>query len=208
MICISIGGFGFKKCLELVKKYELCELRLDKLKLSDLELSKLIYSGKEIIVSYRKKELDLKGRKLLEHAINNGVSYIDIDINWPLKDKKYLKDLANKKGTLIIASYHNYELTPSLKVLNTVLNKCRSLNPDVIKISCFSKSDKDNLKLLSLLDQPEDMIVVGMGEKGKITRLIAPSFGAFCTYVCVDNNKRTALGQYSIKEMEKFCCSL
>ncbi len=208
MICVSIGNVSFKKCLDAVRKYELCELRLDQLKLGPEELKKVLYVGKELIACYRTNKLTKQARELLELAVNNGASYIDVDLNWSDSDRKKLLSLAKKKGAKVIMSYHNYKCTPSSQVLSGVLSKCSKLYPDVIKISCMSRSNKDNARLLGLLDQPNDLIVIGMGAKGRVTRLVAPMFGSFCTYASLDEKSKTAPGQLSVKEMENTCCSL
>lgn len=208
MICVSIGKVGLKKCLKTVSDYELCELRLDLLKLDREELKKIFYASKELIASYRKDKLTKAGRALLEFAINGGVSFVDIDINWNKADKDKILKLARSKGVKTIISYHNNKITPSLNELNKILVKCKKHKPEIIKISCMSKSNADNLRLLSLLDQPEDIIVIGMGAKGQVTRVVAPLLGSFCTYVCLDQKNKTAPGQFSIGEIKKLCYSL
>ena len=42
-----------------------------------------------------------------------------------------------------------------------------------------------------------------MGEKGKITRIIAPLLGSFCTYVSLSSGKETADGQIDKKTLEE-----
>ena len=208
MICVSLGKVSAKKCIDAVKKHELCELRLDQLKLSDSELKKIFYVGQQIIASYRKDKLPKQGKQLLLSAINSGASYVDVDINWPVSDRKKVVELARKKGVKIIASYHNYKCTPTANALLGILKKCRKLNPDVIKVSCMSKNNKDNVRLLNLLAESEEIITVGMGNKGRVTRLIAPLFGAFCTFASLDDDIKTASGQFTVKEMKKLLTGL
>jgi 3-dehydroquinate dehydratase len=40
-----------------------------------------------------------------------------------------------------------------------------------------------------------------MGEKGKISRLLSPMFGAFFTFASLETGNETAAGQMSINEM-------
>ncbi len=208
MICVSIGNVSAKKCIDVVKKHELCELRLDQLKLSDSELKKIFYVGQQVMASYRKDKLPKQGKQLLLSAINSGASYVDVDINWSISDRKKIIESARKKGVKIIASYHNYKCTPTSKALLGILKKCRKLNPDVVKVSCMSKSNKDNVRLLSLLAESEEMISIGMGSKGRATRLIAPLFGAFCTFASLHDDAKTASGQLTVKEMKKLLTGL
>jgi 3-dehydroquinate dehydratase len=41
-----------------------------------------------------------------------------------------------------------------------------------------------------------------MGENGKISRLLAPLFGAFFTFASLEKGSETASGQISISEMK------
>jgi 3-dehydroquinate dehydratase len=42
-----------------------------------------------------------------------------------------------------------------------------------------------------------------MGELGKTSRLLSPVFGAFFTFACLDETRKTAKGQLTIEEMKQ-----
>ncbi len=75
----------------------------------------------------------------------------------------------------------------------------------MIKIATYINQPAD-LKILAklLVDHsvPKQLIVVGMGELGKPSRVLFPYLGSFLTYA-VFNNK-IASGQLSLSEMQKY----
>jgi len=203
MLCVSLGNISFEECLKALKKYDLCELRLDRLKFKDAELKKIFSAGKNIIATYRpsKSIKESERFKKLKSAIDMGADYVDIEVEATDSFKGSISDYAIKKKCKIIASYHNYEKTPLKEELEHIVEWCKGCSPDVIKIACRSRSNKDNARLLGLLDSDFKMIVIGMSAKGKITRIIAPMLGAFCTYVSFSNKTKTALGQMTKEEI-------
>lgn len=203
MICVSIGSVSAKGCIEAVKKHELCELRLDKLNLTEQDIKTIFSLNKNLIASYRDCNSAQKRIPLLEKAMASGAKYVDIDVQWLAPVIKKVRSYAKKKKTKVIASYHNYKKTPSLADLKKILSSCAKLDPAIIKIACKSSGDKDNARLLGLLDSDVKMIVVGMGPKGSLTRLVAPKLGAFCTFASLYEETKTAPGQFSVQEMEK-----
>ena len=63
-------------------------------------------------------------------------------------------------------------------------------------------NDEDNINLSKLLiNRKTEMIVLGMGTKGKITRIITPFLGGYLTFASVGKNK-SASGQYSLSELK------
>jgi len=210
MLCVSLGSISFEECLKAVKKYELCELRLDRLKLKDKELEKVISAGKKILVTYRpvKKITDDQRVKKLKAAMDMGAAYVDIEVESEDLFKNEITIYASKRKTKIIVSYHNHAKTPQKSELEHIVEWCKGSSPDIIKIACKSNSNRDNARLLGLLDSDFKMIVIGMGPKGTITRVFAPKLGAFCSYATLSEGLKTAPGQLTEKELEKFLSGL
>jgi 3-dehydroquinate dehydratase type I len=112
-----------------------------------------------------------------------------------------LIELAKKNNCSIIISYHNFQQTPSTSELNEIATNCFKLGADIVKISTMINSNADNAKILSLYERTEKIISFGMGDKGKITRIIAPLLGAEFTYAAVSSSKTIAPGQLGKEEM-------
>ena len=72
---------------------------------------------------------------------------------------------------------------------------------DVVKIATNVVNDNDNIELIKLLiNKDKDVIILGMGEKGKIIRIISPLLGGYLTFASVDNNI-SASGQISLNDL-------
>jgi 3-dehydroquinate dehydratase-1 len=56
-------------------------------------------------------------------------------------------------------------------------------------------NDADNARLLGLLDDARKIVVVGMGELGRITRIAASLLGSPFTFASQGLGKETARGQ-------------
>ena len=204
MFCVSIADVSVSASIKAIKSHDLAEIRLDRMRLSPKDMKKVFSSGKNIIASFRPGRVSDKERlEQLKMAIDNGAAYVDVELDSSSDLKNKIIKYAKSNRCKLIISYHNYDATPPKEKLYKIVDKCKALSPDVIKIACKSNSKRDNARLLSLLDSDVDMIVIGMGKEGVITRFLAPRLGAFCTYVSVSEKVRTAEGQLTKKELER-----
>lgn len=198
-ICTPVIGKTLKEFLKNLDRVqevsEMVELRIDKIKnLSEQDL-KLIRTKtvKEVIFTSRRKEIILKALKL-------EFDYVDVDLSL-IKELKLLKS----KKTKIIVSFHDFKKTPGIKELTMIINVMRKYNAEVLKIAIMVNDDQDVKNLFQILlnkKKDEKMIVVGMGEKGKITRILGPLLGSFLTFASTQSGK-TAQGQIDIMKLKK-----
>lgn len=136
---------------------------------------------------------------LIQKAIDVGFDYVDIEVDFPFIDH------LNKKNTKYIISYHNFNLTPDDKELKKIIRLANKNQADFIKIATQINKIEDLNKLAKLLDVNEyqqKMIIIGMGEKGKYTRLLFPLIGSFLTYV--SSNNKILAGQLTFEEIKKY----
>ncbi len=71
---------------------------------------------------------------------------------------------------------------------------------DIIKIATHINSEGDIITLQNLLaESKENLILIGMGEKGAVTRIEFPKLGSKLTFCSAQLN--TAPGQISLEEM-------
>ncbi|MEI6080391.1 MAG: type I 3-dehydroquinate dehydratase [bacterium] len=212
MICVSIGNVSVNECIGIIKANQMSEVRLDLMKLSDEDIKKIFSAGANIIATCRANDkLDDDTRvSLMAKAMDAGAAYIDVEVDSSDLFRNNMIIAAKNKGRKIIVSYHSCEKTPPKEELERIVERCKNplgnprVMPDVIKIACLSHSQKDNIRLLSLLENDIPMVVIGMGEQGRITRFVAPLLGAFCTFVGISELKQTALGQPTREELESF----
>lgn len=112
-----------------------------------------------------------------------------------------LRQLSLKNKIKLIGSYHRFDITPSTEELERVFEKGVNLGADVIKIATMvnQREDMERLALFLLNHRKSNTIVIGMGEKGKLTRIIFPAFGSLITYASL--NISSAPGQISLQDM-------
>jgi 3-dehydroquinate dehydratase-1 len=205
MICTSIAYKNYDQCRRILKREECAELRLDLLNLTKDQVKRLFKLPVITVATCREGKYSDKDRmSLLETAILNGASYLDIEIEMPIRMRKSLLSLAKANNCRIIISYHNFSLTPTLSELRSIIKKCRLAGADIVKIACQIRKTGDVANLLSLYSFEKDIISFGLGLDGLITRLAAPLMGAEFTYAAVEKNIKTAPGQITGKEMRVF----
>jgi len=154
---------------------------------------------KEILSEKQKELLPLIRQFSREYYLAGGTAValhighrrsIDFDL---FKDE--IIKAARKYGCKVITSYHDFVKTPVMRELEQVLNWCLESSPDIAKISCRVNSIEDNARLLSIYSLNKNVISIGMGELGRITRIAATLLGAPFTYAANDKSRRTAPGQ-------------
>ena len=203
MICVSIGNITFNKAENIINNENFVELRLDTMALTNDEIKALFSQDCKLIATYRKTNNITDDERLiaLKTAIDSGAYYIDVDIN---NSNDFINEIifhAKNKNRKIIISYHNFKETPSDNYLNNIVKKCFSYNPDIVKIACMVNNIIDNTSLFALYNSYKNIISIGMGEKGKVTRIAGQSLGAPFTYASLNKNEKTAPGQIDKKTM-------
>ncbi|MEN8223672.1 MAG: type I 3-dehydroquinate dehydratase [Acidobacteriota bacterium] len=209
MICVSAGNINFTELTELLKSAELTEIRLDLNDFSDEELITIFTSSAKTIATCRPGRFTEEERiRKLILCMESGASFVDIELETEKNSFKRISELSKKYNCSLIISHHNFEKTPPLSELKDIYSYCSEKGADIIKISTLVKDPGDNAKLLSLYGNSENsgippLIVIGMGEKGKITRVSAPFLGAPFTYASTGRGKETAEGQIGKSDLEK-----
>ena len=210
MICISVAASKPEEIIKILKETNLAEIRLDISELSDNDI-KIIFSQNDtsLIATCRAgKYTDSERMTILKKAITAGADYVDIEIE---TDKSYKKEIiihARQAGCKVLISYHNYEITPDRDELIKIVNECYAYGADIAKIACMVNSKEDAARLISLYDpeensiKPKSLISIGMGEMGKITRVITPILGSPFTFASHSIGKEMASGQIEYKTLK------
>ena len=206
MICVSIADSSLENNIRILKSLKFAEIRIDKTSLSTEEVKTIFSLPLDLIATFRGKNTDEeKRKKILKAAISSGASYVDVDIRSSDDFKKEIINSAKVHGCKTIVSYHNYEKTPDKGELVTILNNCFQIGADIAKIACKVNSSSDNARVLSLYNSPNSgrIIAIGMGEIGKITRIVSLFLGAPFTYASLEQGKETADGQIDRIQLKK-----
>jgi len=212
MICVSIGEKDHNNAINVAALYDFAEIRLDLLETVDNKIAEKIFSShKNLIATYRKKHGsndDAKRLSILKTAIEAGAAYVDIDINESSEFVSSVKSVCSaarqdsaKRNVNLIISYHDYEETPSLDILDKIIIQAASKGADVVKIACTVKKAEHVERLLSIPDYYNSIkvVIAGMGKHGGRVRILSESAGSFFTYASHDMKSCTAEGQLDYK---------
>ena len=139
-------------------------------------------------------------REMIYRSVLPQVDAVDIEAaNLDIFDA--LRREIRHRAVTSILSYHNFEVTPDTTDLEKMIAFSGALVPDIIKIATVCATSHDALRLLSLPEKhPEQpLAVVGMGEFGRVVRIIGPSFGSVLGYASI--TAVVAPGQLTVEEL-------
>jgi 3-dehydroquinate dehydratase-1 len=205
MICVSLAEKDPDVCLDILEKVEMAEIRIDLAELSDKDIIKIFSARKKLIATCRPGIYSQPERiQKLRLAIESGATFVDIEYEATDDLRDALIDFAHGHQCDVIISYHNYVMTPELEDLEKIMQKCFELGADMAKIATMIKVNRDNSKILSLYKAPGRLVAIGMGELGKISRIVAPFLGAEFTYASLTDDNATAPGQISYHKLNRY----
>lgn len=202
MICISIADIeqiGDALALEA----DLLELRLDLIRKEPSLLMSLAGENTGIIATCRPGTYPDKERmRMMKEMVDLGARYLDIEVDADEDYRTELMKYARDSGAEIVLSWHDFSETPAVEELKGILQNCYELGADVAKIACMVNKAGDAGNLLSLYELPGRKVILGMGEKGRDTRVQAVLKGAEFTFVASEEKYATAPGQMTYKEFQ------
>jgi len=143
---------------------------------------------------------------LLVRCIELGATYADLEVEAPEDYQKQIILHCRLHKTLVIISHHNYEKTDSSSQnLNKVLADCLAKGADIAKVAVAVESPRGAARVLALHDfeTAKQIVAIGMGGYGQITRIAGLSLGAPFTFVAVDEDSLTAPGQLTRTAMRQ-----
>lgn len=201
------------------KGYDFYEVWLDYIKDLDekfvVSLAKK-FKGKMIFV-FRRQNLEPtklttdRKQDLISLLSKFGV-FLDLDFLTQQEELDFLRQKNSKMNKFfsskikLILSYHNYKETPSLNYLENLIDKMVRYKPDIFKVSTFCQREEDSLNLLNLLfklkEQRLKYIVLGMGQKGLITRIFGTLWGNEMIFAPKEKDEQSAPGQLTKDELK------
>ena len=95
---------------------------------------------------------------------------------------------AQAAGTTVILSHHDFARTPARKQLHRLAGLSRQLGGDIFKVAAVTSSPKDIATLLGFMaaEKRIPLSVMGMGNLGKISRLLFARTGSLLNYGFLD----------------------
>ena len=180
---------------------DLIELRLDSVK--DPNVGRVLEGRKRpVIVTCRPtweggrfNGSEEERHRILAEAIEAGADYVDVEWRAGFDDLVKSRD-----GKGIVLSMHDFEGVPS--DLESQYRTMRAMEPEVVKVAVHVRKLSDMCPLLKLRRsdvEREQLVLVGMGSAGQISRVLASHFGSRWSYA----GENVAPGQISISRMLK-----
>ena len=201
MICVSVANRkGLQEAIQ--SGAGMIELRLDLLKVPPSELLPLIPGNLETIITCRPGVYSEEERTdLLKAGMKLGASYVDLEIETPAGQMEAMIRAARQAGTRVIVSYHNFKRTADREDLESMMIACYERGGEIAKIATQVNAPEDVRTLLSLYDLPGKKVILGMGQKGRITRVMGPYLGAAFTFASTGAGGETAPGQLTVQQL-------
>jgi 3-dehydroquinate dehydratase-1 len=137
--------------------------------------------------------------RLLKQALKE-LSGIDVELNSEIA--RPLAASAAAAGKLCVLSHHDFQKTPPLEELLAMVRRMHE-SGSIAKIAATANSsgDVDTLRALLRRDWNAPICVIGMGARGRETRLDFPREGSCLAYGYLDTPG--APGQYSARELRE-----
>jgi shikimate dehydrogenase/3-dehydroquinate dehydratase type I len=130
---------------------------------------------------------------LLQRALEAGADFIDVELG-PANDAPFLHRYASR----IILSHHDFDGCPDLEAL---IARMSATGCEHVKIAVTPRTFHDNLRLLSAQKERREvkyLTMIGMGERGLYSRILAPFFGARFAFVAPAPAAAAAPGQLGL----------
>ncbi len=211
--CLPIIKDSKKEVLKAlnIKGFDLYEIWLDYIKdLDEKFVANLAskFKGKLIFVFRRQNlepiKLSLDTRLNFISLMSKSSSFLDLDFLTQHDELEFL--MKNPTNLKLILSYHNYKETQKLDYFANLITKMKRYNSDIYKVATFCRNEQDALMLLELIlklkEQRLRYIVLGMGEMGRITRIIGSIWGNEINFTPQNLTEKSAKGQLTKKSLE------
>jgi 3-dehydroquinate dehydratase / shikimate dehydrogenase len=207
---------------------DIVEVRLDYLEESEItnsveEISAAIVSGRPVILTLRPAEFGgaraISVSDRLYFRIHNSILLwgekwradlwdLELDLALLYHQSPY-KEIhvaaARCDWTRTICSYHDFVGVPAN--LEEIYESMAATESRILKIAVQADDATDCLAVFHLLERAQregrEMIAVGMGPAGIMTRILGPSRGSFLTYGAFDDENATAPGQLTARELRE-----
>jgi 3-dehydroquinate dehydratase/shikimate dehydrogenase len=210
-ICLSLTASTLEedfRLLESRRSYvDLVELRAD-----FLEPAELAYlptfpkrAGLPVILAIRRrrdggrwKGEESERRGTLSRALAGGYAYVDLEEDL---ENSALTEAVKGAGGRVFRSFHDLSGVPK-RLSERIRNLARGQG-EIPKLTVMPKSTGDLPVLVGAYQQLEDdeKILIGMGEFGLFSRILATKLGSFLTYCSVAGTEQEALGDLDPRKL-------
>ncbi len=137
-------------------------------------------------------------------AESGTVDFVDLEFFSTANPAKEIKEL-QKMGVRIIASHHDFDMTPEENVMLAILKQMKDSRADIVKLAVMPNESADVLALLAatnrfhIENKNTPVITMSMGKLGEISRISGEIFGSCLTFASA--GEASAPGQIEIGKM-------
>jgi 3-dehydroquinate dehydratase/shikimate dehydrogenase len=191
----------------------LVELRLDfysDLSIENLDRALKVFAPRTVVTCRHPDEggknpklSDAERLAFLQHAADVGVEYVDVEKRTPHEN-------FNARGVRLVESFHDFVTGPASDKFDERLAEFPYTRGAIEKVACLPKSNEDQQGLIELCSLANVIralgntsIVIGMGEAGLWTRILAPLFNAPFSFARGEGAPGTAPGQPTWRELDE-----
>jgi len=220
-VCVSVAAEKTSEVVHQIKKAEslgadLMEIRLDYLRELE-ELDKIVKATSLPLIAtnrqygqggYRRQKEDQRVQTLID-AAELGFQYVDVELT--TNTLRSTIEKLKEKGSGIMISFHDFKGTPNVTEMEKIICSEMEAGADICKLITTANEAVDNVPCLLLnwnMSKVTKVMCFAMGERGIVSRVLAPVFGASFTYASVEEGRETASGQLSITSLRKLYRSL
>ena len=184
---------------------EMAEIRLDRCALTDEEIDTLFSQSDVPLVATCRLAEEPGAPEILERAIKAGAKYVDLEMEAPAAVGRRIRQACQQWGTVLIRSYHNFDGTPPLAVLESIVERSRSFGAEIVKVATMATSEASAGVVSALYNssEPGSLIAFCMGAEGAQSRFDALTKGAPFTYASLSEEQATAPGQWTTAQMKE-----
>lgn len=142
---------------------------------------------------------DDAGRLALYRALSKDVAAVDVEL--AAKIRPEVVWAAHQAKRTVVLSHHDFRATPSDRALDAVVRRGAKAGADVIKIAALTPDDRAVARLAAVFARHASsaLVLIGMGEHGRKTRVLFPALGSLFTFTSLD--RATAPGQLDFRSM-------
>ncbi|WP_086429346.1 type I 3-dehydroquinate dehydratase [Staphylococcus cornubiensis] len=201
------------------KNFDILELRIDGIPDCEVAIVEQMIQQMtalpvtfELLVTYRTSQQGGKGelsqaeylQLLRELSALDKIDLIDIEWEPNQENRREVVEAIHQGGKVSIASYHNFETTPTIEVLKKTYYHMSKLGANHLKIAVMPKSQQDVLTLLQALSEAHEALQqwvtgISMGQLGLISRTAQNTFGGALSYGALSDS--VAPGQLHVETL-------
>ena len=200
-----------------INKYRFFEVWLDYIEDIDPGFAASLvgqYPNRLVMVFRRRNlgamKLDHDERFKILSTLSRKPVLVDFDITCQAEDISRVQ--SSRLPVKTILSYHDFGQTPSDTVLRSIVSRMKGWNAHILKISTHCSTQRDALRLLSLLidlrESGNRAIILGMGKHGVITRVFGPLWGNEMSFAPLEVASRSAAGQLPVDKLDSIMQAL